>query len=135
MKGIRFTPERDVIIEEIYREDTHFDIDSIFVRIRNHYPKVKIAKGSVYRNLPHLISSGLIRESYVEEGHICYEHLIGHSHHDHMKCLGCGRILEFYDDGIHKLQEEVCKKLKFMLAGHVHVLLGYCEECQSGKKQ
>jgi len=132
--GMRYTPERVVIIEEIYRNDSHFDVDDLFLRIRNRYPKIKLAKGSIYRNLPHLIKSGLIRESLSDEGRISYEHRLGHDHHDHMKCIKCGKIFEFYEKGIDKAQQKLCKKLKFEMVWHMHVINGYCKKCNRSKQ-
>ncbi len=127
---MRYTPERDVIIDEIYRKDEHFDIDNLFLRIRSRHTNIKLAKGSIYRTLPHLLKAGLIRESYSDEGHTCYEHILGHSHHDHMKCFRCGKVFEFHAKEIDKLQETICKKRKFKLIGHMHLLFGYCAKCQ-----
>lgn len=128
--GMRCTPERNLIIDEIYCKDGHFDIDDLFLRVRKKYSNVKIAKGSIYRTVPHLIKSGLIRESYAADGHICYEHTLGHTHHDHMKCLVCGGVMEFFNKDIDRIQEDICAQRKFKLAGHVHVLLGYCKKCR-----
>lgn len=128
--GMRYTPEREEIINEIYRKDGHFDIDRLFLRIRNRSPKLKLAKGSIYRTLPHLIHSGLIRESLTDAGRVCYEHTLGHDHHDHLKCIECGRISEFYEKGIDEKQKELCMKRKFRIVWHTHVIGGYCRKCQ-----
>lgn len=127
---MRYTAERDVIIEEAYRRDGHFDIDNLFLRIRNRHAHIKLAKGSIYRTLPHLIEAGLIRGSLTDEGHACYEHTLGHEHHDHMKCLGCGKIFEFYESDIDAIQQKLCKKRKFKMLYHTHVIEGYCQKCQ-----
>jgi len=127
---MRYTPERGVIIDEMYRTHAHFDVDKLFLRIRNRYPKTKLSRGSIYRTIPHLIESGLIRESLTEEGRICYEHILGHSHHDHIKCLGCSKVFEFCDEEIDKKQIEICKKRKFKIVSHTHVIYGYCSKCK-----
>jgi len=131
--GLRYTPERELIINEIYRKDCHFDVDSLFLRIRGRHPKIKLAKGSIYRTIPHLIKSGLLRESLVENGHISYEHKLGHAHHDHMKCVSCGSIFEFYEKDIDRIQQELCKKRRFKMLWHTHVIAGYCSKCRSKK--
>lgn len=129
-KGMRYTPERDVIIGEMYRRDGHFDIDNLFLRIRNRHPQIKLAKGSIYRTLPHLIGARLLRGSLTSDGRVCYEHTLGHQHHDHMKCLGCGKIFEFFENDIDTLQQALCKKRKFKMLYHTHVIEGYCQKCQ-----
>ena len=131
--AMRYTPEREVIIDEVYRKDTHFDIEQLFSRIRNRYPQLKLAKGSIYRTIPHLIEAGLLRESLTDDGRIRYEHTLGHSHHDHIKCLKCGKIDEFFEKSIDQKQAELCKNLNFEMVSHMHVIYGYCSKC-SGKK-
>lgn len=132
--GMRYTREREMIIDEIYRKDGHFDIDSLFLRIRNRHPNIKLAKGSIYRALPHFIRTGLIRKSFTDEGHACYEHTLGHSHHDHMKCIGCGRIFEFYEKQIDRIQQKLCKKRGFTMLWHTHIISGYCAKCRKKKE-
>jgi len=127
---MRYTPERDVIIDEIYRKDGHFDIDNLFLRIRSNNPEMKLAKGSIYRTIPHLIKAGLIRESFTEGGCTSYEHILGHEHHDHMKCLNCGKVFEFYEKKIDSSQKRLCSKLNFKMLWHVHVIFGYCAKCK-----
>ena len=63
-------------------------------------------------------------------GELVYEHVLGHRHHDHMVCLGCGRIEEFRDDRIEQLQVEACKRKGFDLVNHSLVLQGYCRRCR-----
>lgn len=132
--GLRCTRARDRIVEEIYRLDGHFDIDDIFLRIRNRRPRTKLAKASIYRTLPHLIGAGLIRASLAEGGRACYEHTLGHGHHDHMKCVKCGRVFEFYERKIDQIQQEVCRKRRFTMLWHTHVVNGYCAQCKKAAK-
>ena len=131
---MRYTPERELIIKEIYRKDAHFDVDSLFLRIRNRYPDIKLAKGSVYRTIPHLIRAGLIRELLADGGHACYEYTLGHEHHDHIKCLRCGKTFEFFEKEIDRLQTELCKKHNFTMLWHIHVISGYCAACAQKTK-
>ena len=131
---MRYTAERGMIIDEIYRKDGHFDIDNIFLRIRNRHPETKLAKASIYRTLPHLVTAGLIRKSLTHEGCACYEHTLGHEHHDHMKCVGCGRIFEFYDEKMDQRQKELCRKRDFQMLSHTHVIDGYCTKCRKTRE-
>lgn len=128
--GMRFTRERQIIIEEIYRKDTHFDVDALFLRIRNLHPDIKLAKGSIYRSIPHLLRASLVRASLTADGHVCYEQTLGRSHHDHMQCVKCGKILEFYDGAIARIQKRVCMENDFEMLWHTHVIRGYCSKCR-----
>jgi len=128
-QGMRFTPEREAIVEEAYRKDSHFDADELYLRIRENHPGKRISKGSVYRTLPLLIRAGLVRESYTEAGRKCFEYVLGHAHHDHMKCLNCGKVFEFIEKEIDKAQQRICDRKGFSMVWHMHVLVGYCADC------
>ncbi|MBF0253230.1 MAG: transcriptional repressor [Candidatus Omnitrophica bacterium] len=132
-KDLRHTPERDVILDEVYAKDGHFDIDSLFIRLRKNYPDKRISKASIYRNIPLFIKAGLVRESITDGSRSFYEHVLGHTHHDHMSCVRCGKITEFYDKKIDKIQEEFCKKSKFEILWHTHVIYGLCGVCSKRK--
>jgi len=126
-KGLRNTPERETIIEEIFAIHDHFDVDELFLRLRNK--KKRISKASLYRTIPLLIDSGLIKEVYFEDGHLHYEHIYGHKHHCHLRCLGCGKIIEFVDDSVETIQNRIGKKYDFAITSHRFELLGYCSQC------
>ena len=51
-------------------------------------------------------------------------------HHDHMICNNCGKIIEFVNHEIEKMQEEIAKHNQFVLQQHIHQLFGICKECQ-----
>jgi Fur family ferric uptake transcriptional regulator len=126
-KGLRNTPERETIIDEIFAIHDHFDVDELFLRLRNK--KKRISKASLYRTIPLLIDSGLIKEVYFENGHLHYEHIYGHKHHCHLRCVSCGRIIEFADDEIRTIQTRIGKKYDFAITSHRFELLGYCSQC------
>lgn len=130
-KGLRNTPEREIIIEEIFSTHDHFDVDELFLRMRN---KNKIvSKASIYRTIPLLVESGLIKEVFFEDGHLHYEHIYGHKDHCHIRCMCCGRNLEFSDDEIEKIQKQIGKKYGFIITSHRFELLGYCPQCAQGQ--
>ncbi len=126
-KGLRNTPEREMIIEEIFSSHDHFDVDELFLRMRNK--KKIVSKASIYRTIPLLVESGLIKEVFFEDGHLHYEHIYGHKHHGHIRCICCGQHLEFSDDEIEKIQKQIGKKFGFVLTSHRFELFGYCPQC------
>ena len=129
-EGLRKTPERETIIEEIFSIHDHFDVDELFLRLRNK--RKRISKASLYRTIPLLIESGLIREVYFEDGHLHYEPIYGHKHHCHLRCTTCGKIIEFTDAAAAKIQERIGKKYGFVVTTHRFELLGYCPQCAQG---
>jgi Fur family ferric uptake transcriptional regulator len=126
-QGLRNTPERETIIDEIFSIHDHFDVDELFLRLRNK--QKRISKASLYRTIPLLIDSGLIKEVYFENGHLHYEHIYGQKQHCHLRCVGCGRIIEFEDDAIMNIQSRIGKKYDFAITVHRFELLGYCSQC------
>ena len=87
--GLRNTPEREIIIKEIFSTHDHFDVDTLYLRLKNK--RCSISKASIYRTIPLLMASGLIKEAFYENGIVRYEHVYGHEDHCHFRCLGCGR--------------------------------------------
>ncbi len=130
-KGLRFTPEREMIVREIFEIHDHFDVDELYLRLRNKGKK--LSKASIYRTIPLLIDCGLIQEVYHEEGHMHYEHIYGYEPHAHIRCLECKRIEEFTDKRITAIEKDVIKRYGYRLTGFRFELFGFCPECQ--KKQ
>jgi Fur family ferric uptake transcriptional regulator len=127
-RGQRFTRERSVILQKMLSFHGHFDPESLYLQIKE--TGLKASRASVYRTLSLLCECGLIgRVSKTEHGTI-YEHTFGHAHHDHMMCMVCGRVIEFYSEELEKLQERICKKQGFRGANHTLEIRGYCQKCR-----
>ncbi|HID92634.1 MAG TPA: transcriptional repressor [bacterium (Candidatus Stahlbacteria)] len=127
-KGLKFTPERRIILDEVFSIHAHFDVEDLFQGL--YQRNERISRATIYRTLPLLIDSGLIREAMRRQDRVYYEHTYGHRHHDHMICIKCGKIIEFRDDRIERLQEEICKKHGFKPIEHRLGIRGYCKDCQ-----
>jgi len=127
-KGLKFTPERRAILEEVFSLHKHFDADQLYESLRKR--DEHLSRATIYRTLPLLVESNLIREVFHCQDKISYEHIFGHEHHDHIICIKCGKIVEFKDDRIERLQEEICKRYGFRPVEHRLGIKGYCKECQ-----
>jgi len=128
-KGLRNTPERETIIKEIFSTHDHFDVDELYLRLRNR--KKKISKPSIYRLIPYLLESGLIQEAYFEDGHLHYEHIYGHEHHCHLRCVKCGKTIEFQENALKQLEKKLAEKYDFGVQGHKLEVFGCCPECKA----
>ena len=74
-------------------------------------------------------SAGLVHRHNFEGGHSVYELNTG-DHHDHLVCVTCGAVAEFYDDLIEQQQERVAEKYGFLVKDHNHTIYGVCKNCQ-----
>lgn len=131
-RGQRFTKERAVILQKIFSHHGHFDTESLYLKIRE--TGLKASRASVYRTLNLLCESGLIGKVTKTEHGTIYEHTFGHEHHDHMLCIGCGTIIEFYSEDLERLQENLCRIKDFKGVHHTLEIRGYCKKCQKNKK-
>ena len=127
-KGLKFTPERQTILNHVFECHGHFEAEELLIDMRKNNKRV--SKATIYRTLALLVNSGLLREVIFGEKHAHYEHVYGHEHHEHLVCLGCGKIIEFTDARIEEFQEDVCIENKFKAESHKFQIMGYCEDCK-----
>jgi len=131
-KGMRSTPEREAILAEVFLHHDHFDVEELIMRLRRQ--GLRISRASVYRTMPLLVESGLVQEVFFEDGHMHYEHIYGHEHHCHLRCLGCRCIIEFRNGAVEDVEKRIGQAHKFDVTGHKLEIYGYCAECQEKKK-
>ena len=127
-KGLRNTPEREQVVKLVFSIHDHFDVDELYLQLRRQNDK--ISKATVYRTIPLLLESGLIQEAYFEDGHVHYEHIYGHEHHCHLRCLDCGKVVEFTEKAVTGVEEKVGNRFDFLVTGHRLEVQGYCVKCK-----
>jgi len=133
LKELKYTSERKLILKAIFLFYKHFDVEELFEKMRkqgNH-----ISRATIYRTIPLLLKSGLITETLRCQDKISYENIFNKKHHDHLLCVKCGKIIEFYNEKIEKLQEEVCRQHNFVPIEHRLGIKGYCEDCYKKIKE
>jgi len=130
-RSLRHTPERGQILREISEIHGHFDVEELHRGLRNKGSKV--SKASIYRALPLFIDCGLVREVDFSDGHWHYEHIYGHAHHSHLRCMGCGEILEFEEPRLKLLEEHLARAYGYRIKGHQFQVHGYCAACQESE--
>ena len=128
-RGLRRTGERERVLSTIFELRDHFDVDGLYLVLRQKGEKV--SKASIYRALPLFIDCGLIREVDFSDGHWHYEHIYGHAHHSHLRCLGCGEIQEFEEPALRLLEEQLAQRYNYHIKGHQLQVHGYCAACQA----
>ena len=132
-KGLKFTPERSIILKNIISLNKHIDADEFYEYLAKK--KKHPSRASVYRTLPLLEEAGLLSKSFRFQNKVTYEYILGREHHDHLLCVKCGKIIEFRNNKIEKLQDEVCKKHNFKPIFHRLIIRGLCEDCQRKEKR
>jgi Fur family ferric uptake transcriptional regulator len=130
-RGLKFTPERQIILKGVFSIHYHFDVDKLYEILRKQGKT--ISRATIYRTLPLLVESGLVKEYFHCQGKTSYEHVFGHDHHDHLFCIKCGKIIEFKEKRIERLQDEICKKYEFKSLEHRLSIKGYCKKCAKEK--
>jgi Fur family ferric uptake transcriptional regulator len=123
--GLKSTQQRDVIVNLFLRSTGHMSIEELLAKVRRKSPKVGYA--TVYRTLKLLTESGIAAARQFGDGQTRFEVVGGHKHHDHLICVQCGLILEFENDAIEQLQDEMADRLGgFRLVRHKLELYGLC---------
>lgn len=131
-KGLKLTKERFEILNEILVSDNHFDPEELFARMKARGSKA--SRASVYRTIPLLVECGIIQEVERISKHSHYEKVYDVPHHDHLICIGCGSVTEFFSPTLEMLQAEICQKEKFRSVRHSLEIFGYCEKCDKLNK-
>ena len=131
-KGMRVTPEREAILAEVFANHDHFDVEELIMRLRQK--GLRISRASVYRTMALLVESSLVQEVFVEDGHMHYEHIYGHEHHCHLRCLGCRKIVEFRNGSVEEAEQRIGQAHDFEVTGHKLEIYGYCAACREQKR-
>jgi len=131
VKNLKSTSQRDTILNVFVAAGQHLSAEELYARVKKLHPGIGYA--TVYRTLKLLAEAGLAQERRFEDGFTRYEHASQDAHHDHLICTRCGTIIEFENESIEALQQDVAKKNRFKVQSHKLELYGQCAGCQ-GKK-
>ena len=128
-KGLKSTRQRDIILDSFLSSDRHLSIEELYLKLRAKHSGIGYA--TVYRTLKLFAESGIAREIHFGDGQTRYEHLAAGEHHDHLVCTGCGTIVEFENEAIEKLQDEIATGYGFLIKNHKLELYGLCAKCRT----
>ena len=127
-KGLKSTRQREVILDEFLRVGSHISTEELYLRLRRKNPQLGYA--TVHRTLKLFAECGIAEQRHFGDGQARYEASDLDEHHDHLICVTCGRIVEFEDPRIERLQEEVARHHGFSIERHRLELYGCCESCR-----
>jgi len=122
--GLKATLPRLKILEIFQRSSVrHLSAEDVYKLLLTEDMDVGLA--TVYRVLTQFEQAGILSRNHFETGKAVFE-LDQGSHHDHLVCLDCGRVEEFYDGEIEKRQQQIAQERGFSLAEHALALYGNC---------
>lgn len=125
--GLRRTMQRDAIIEAAFSHTDHYTAEELLARARLLEPSV--SRATVYRTLPLLVESGLLKELDLGKDQMLYDpNYIEHPRHSHLICMDCNRIVEFEDRNIDTLENCITKRLGFTPAKKLTRIEASCDE-------
>ncbi len=126
IRGEKLTTPRRVLVRHVFSSHKHFDADELVADLR--VTESNVSRSTVYRTLRLLVDSGLLREFRLANRTV-YEHDFGYPSHDHMHCTQCDAIVEFRNEEIRRIRDQVAAEHGFRAESHRFVVEGVCTEC------
>jgi Fur family transcriptional regulator, ferric uptake regulator len=129
-RGLKSTGQRDDIARVFFDHGHHISAEELYAEVKKINPHVGYA--TIYRTLRLLKECALLYERHFDEGQARYE-AVGERHHDHFICERCGKIIEFENAAIERMQNIVARDLGVILTRHKMELYGICSDCHNAQ--
>lgn len=113
-------------------EQRHMTAEDVYRLLLNDHTDIGLA--TVYRVLTQFEQAGILVRHHFESGKAVFELNQG-GHHDHLVCVKCGKVEEFYDPEIEKRQDAIAEKHGFEIQDHELYLYGVCADCQQKRQK
>lgn len=126
-KHLRLTAQREAILDSVFSTTSHFTAEQLLVWARERDPSV--SRATVYRCLPILVEIGLLRVLDFGEDHQIYDpNYAARPEHNHIICEDCGKIFEFENERIEKLEKQVARQMGFTIHSKQLRITASCDQ-------
>ena len=127
--GLKATLPRIKILEVFQQSSQrHMTAEDVYKILLNDGSDIGLA--TVYRVLMQFEQAGILSRNHFEAGKAVFELNEG-KHHDHLVCVNCGKVEEFYDAEIERRQQEIAEERGYKLQDHALALYVICKDCSS----